>query len=91
MKTVGEYDLQSLQIYFDGSLEIQEELIRLGFCVPLVTTKLEYRSEVCLNQRLYIQIDMEKLLWRWAGLSLQTDLILSDRCGENYDQILCWC
>ncbi|MBS7621475.1 hypothetical protein KEJ32_05120 [Candidatus Bathyarchaeota archaeon] len=37
MEFIGKYDLQSLQIYFNGSLEIQEELIRLGFQVPLIT------------------------------------------------------
>ena len=37
METIGEYDLESLQIYFNGSLEIQEEMIRNGFHVPLIT------------------------------------------------------
>ncbi|MDH5782583.1 MAG: hypothetical protein OEZ35_02810 [Candidatus Bathyarchaeota archaeon] len=34
---VGQYPLESLQIYFNGSLEIQEEMIRKGFHVPLIT------------------------------------------------------
>jgi len=37
LEIIGEYDLESLQIYFNGSLEIQEEMIRKGFHVPLVT------------------------------------------------------
>ena len=37
LETIGEYDLESLQIYFNGSLEIQEEMIRKGFHVPLMT------------------------------------------------------
>jgi len=37
LETIGEYDLESLQIFFNGSLEIQEEMIRKGFHVPLVT------------------------------------------------------
>ena len=36
-RIVGEYDFESLQIYFNGSLEIQEEMIKKGFHVPLVT------------------------------------------------------
>ncbi|MFX0198238.1 MAG: hypothetical protein ACFFCW_19135 [Candidatus Hodarchaeota archaeon] len=34
---VGQYPLESLQIYFNSSLEIQEEMIKKGFYVPLVT------------------------------------------------------
>jgi hypothetical protein len=37
LEVVGEYPLESLQIYFNGSLEIQEEMIKAGFRVPLVT------------------------------------------------------
>ncbi|MEM5867599.1 MAG: hypothetical protein QXG39_06735 [Candidatus Aenigmatarchaeota archaeon] len=37
LEVIGKYDLQSLQIYFNGSLEIQEELIKLGFHVPFIT------------------------------------------------------
>ena len=37
MGIVGEYSLESLQIYFNGSLEIQEEMIKKGFRVPLIT------------------------------------------------------
>lgn len=36
-KIVGRYPLESLQIYFNGSLEIQEEMITKGFHVPLIT------------------------------------------------------
>jgi hypothetical protein len=34
---IGKYEVESLQIYFPGSLELQEELIKAGFKVPKPT------------------------------------------------------
>ena len=34
---VGEYELETLQIYFPCSMELQEELIRNGYKVPIET------------------------------------------------------
>jgi len=36
-RIIGEYTLDSIQIYFNASLEIQDELIKHGFRVPLET------------------------------------------------------
>lgn len=37
VESIGRFDLQSLQIYFNGVPEIQEELIKAGFRVPRET------------------------------------------------------
>jgi hypothetical protein len=71
---IGTYDIESLQVYFPASLELQEELLRAGFKVPKPTPLpiiyANFRGWV--SQKLPLTIER---------------LIHPSRYGKNYEEL----
>jgi len=75
-QTIGIYKLDSIQIYFNGSLEIQEELIKKGLSVPLKTPL----PIIYGNVAGYID-------GRTSRLALRAALLDPERYGRTLDEL----
>ncbi len=75
-QTIGIYKLDSIQIYFNGSLEIQEELIKKGLSVPLKTPL----PIIYGNVAGYID-------GRTSRLALRAALLDPERYGRSLDEL----